>query len=126
VDRDDLGVQAGPGSDLVVNVGPADKAAVWSIRVALISLGASAIGVWIATLSGSIIVLVVGLLAWLVTWPIGVGLAVGALRNSWSSPTPDSLRKKAWLAVGVSIFSMILVITYIIALSVAVNKIVGE
>jgi hypothetical protein len=126
VDRDDLSVQAGPGSDLVVDPKPADKAAVSSIRVALIALGASAVGVWLAMLFGSILLLVLGLLAWLICWPIGVGLAVGALRNAWSSPTPDSLRRKAWLAIGISIFSIILVVTYVIALSVAINKIVGE
>src|SRR6476661_10372131 len=69
VDRDDLGVQAGPGSDLVVDPKPADKAAVSSIRVALIALGASAVGVWLAMLFGSILLLVLGLLAWLICWP---------------------------------------------------------
>jgi hypothetical protein len=111
---------------LVVNPKPADKAASWCIKVALISLGGSAVGVWLATLMGNIIVLLLGLLVWIIAWPVGVGLAVGALRNAWSSPTPDSLRKKAWLGIGISVFSMVLVVTYVIALSVAVNKLIGE
>jgi hypothetical protein len=125
VERDDLGVQAGPRSDLVANPRLADKAAVWSIRVALISLGGAAVGVWIATLAGSILVLIAGLLVWLISWPIAVGLAIGALRNAWSSPNPAPLRKRAWIAIAISAFSMVLVITYIIALSVAINKIAG-
>jgi ABC-type antimicrobial peptide transport system permease subunit len=98
----------------------------WSIRVALISLCGSAVGVWLATLLGSVLALLAGLLAWLVAWPIGVGLAVGALRNAWSSPTPESLRRKAWLGISISVFSLILVLTYIIALSVAANRLLGE
>ena len=92
---------------------------------AIISMAGAGIGVWLATLLGNILLLLLGLLVWLVAWTIGMGLAVGALRNSWSSATPAVVRKKAWLGIGISVVSFALVATYIIALSVAANKLSG-
>ena len=64
------------------------------------------------------------MIGWVLTWAVGMGFAIGALRNAYSSATPGDVRKKAWGAIGISLFSLVLVITYMFALVIAAQRIV--
>jgi hypothetical protein len=104
---------------------PADKASNWAIGAAIASIVCAGAGAGLAVNLGlGLPPLLVGKLGWLVAWAVGMGLAIGALRNAYSSATPGEVRKKGWGAIGISAFSLMLVIVYLFALVIAAQRIV--
>lgn len=105
---------------------PADKAANWALAASFASIVSAGAGAGLAVNLGlGLLVLVLGLLGWLVAWTAGMGLAIGALKNAYSSATPGDVRKKAWGAIAFSAFSLVLVVLYLFALVIAAERITG-
>src|SRR4051812_5052585 len=104
----------------------ADRAANWAIGWAVASIVCAGAGVWLAVgLNLGWPPLVLGLIGWVIAWAVGMGFAIGALRGAYSSTNPGEVRKKSWGAIGLSAFSLVLVITYSFALLIAAQRIEG-
>ncbi|MEO8287859.1 MAG: hypothetical protein ABI670_15630 [Chloroflexota bacterium] len=104
---------------------PADKAATSALIAACASLVFAGLGAGLAVNLGfGILPLLLGMLGWIIAWTVGMGLAIGALRNAYSSANAVMLKRKAWGAIGVCAFSLVLVITYIFALVIAAQRLV--
>lgn len=104
---------------------PADRAANWALGSAIASIVLVGAGTWLAVNLGlGLLPLLLGLVGWVIAWTISIGCALGALKNAYSSLTPGILRKKAWGAIGVSIFSIVLVVAYLFALVIAAQRLV--
>lgn len=102
---------------------PADRAANWALGVAFASIMCAGAGVWLAINFGmGLLPLGLGMLGWVLCWAVGMGFALGALKNAYSSATPGQVRKKAWGAIGISAFSLVLVVLYIFALVIAAQQ----
>lgn len=105
---------------------PADRAANWALGFAIASIVLVGTGAGLAINLGlGLLALLIGLIGWLIAWTISIGCALGALKNTYSSLTPSDLRKKAWGSIGVSVFSLVLVVAYLFALGIAAQRLVG-
>jgi cell division protein FtsX len=103
---------------------PADSASTWALVWAVGSIFVAGTAVWLAAPFG-LPALCAGFAGWVIAWTVGMGLAVGSLRNAWASATPSAVRRKGWGAVGISAFSLILIVLYMFAIVIAANRIVG-
>ncbi len=103
---------------------PADTASTWSLVWAAGSIFVAGIAAWFAGPFG-LPALCAGFVGWLIAWTVGMGLAVGSLRNAWASAAPGTVRRKGWGAVGISAFSLILIVLYMFAIVIAANRIAG-
>jgi hypothetical protein len=77
--------------------------------------------VWLAAPFG-LPALCAGFAGWVIAWTVGMGLARGALRNAWASATPSTVKRKSWGAIGISAFSLIMMVLYIFALAIAAEQ----
>jgi hypothetical protein len=101
----------------------AGKAANWALGMAIASIACAGTGIWLALNFGlGIIPLLLGMLGWTLCLAAGLGFAMGALKLSYGISSPGQVRKKAWGAIGVSAFSLALVVVYVFALAVAVQQ----
>jgi hypothetical protein len=91
---------------------------VWSTG----SIFVAGTAVWLAAPFG-LPALCAGFAGWVIAWTVGMGLAVGALRNAWASAAPSPVRRKSWGAIGISAFSFILIALYIFAVVMAAERI---
>jgi hypothetical protein len=103
---------------------PADTASTWALVWAASSIFVAGTAVWFAAPFG-LPALCAGFAGWVIAWTVGVGLAVGSLRNAWASATPSAVRRKGWGALGISAFSFILIVLYVFAIVIAANRIAG-
>ena len=101
---------------------PADTASTWALVWSAGSIFVAGTAVWLAWPFG-LPALCVGLAGWVITWTVGMGLAVGSLRNAWASATPTTVRRKGWGAIGISAFSFIVLVVYTVAIVIAANRI---
>ena len=102
---------------------PADTASTWALVWATGSIFVAGTAVWLAAPFG-LPALCAGFAGWLVALTVGLGLAVGSLRNAWASATPSTVRRKSWGAIGISAFSLILIVAYIFAVVIAARRVV--
>jgi hypothetical protein len=86
------------------------------------SIFAAGTAVWFAGPFG-LPALCAGFAGWLIAWTVGMGLARGALRNAWASATPTTVRRKGWGAIGISAFSLVMIVLYVFALVIAAEQI---
>jgi hypothetical protein len=101
---------------------PADSASTWALVWAIGSIFVAGTAVWFAAPFG-LPALCAGFAGWVIAWTVGMGLAVGSLRNAWASATPSIVRRKGWGAIGVSAFSLVLIVLYIFAVALAAEQI---
>jgi hypothetical protein len=101
---------------------PADTASTWALVWASGSIFVAGTAVWLAAPLG-LPALCAGFAGWVIAWTVGMGLARGALRNSWASETPSTVKRKSWGAIGISAFSLIMMVLYIFALVIAAEQI---
>lgn len=90
----------------------------WSVG----SIFVAGTAVWLAASFG-LPALCAGFAGWVIAWTVGMGLARGALRNAWASATPSTVKRKSWGAIGISAFSLIMMVLYVFALVIAAEQI---
>ena len=100
---------------------PADRAANSSIWFALGSVAAFWLGVFFTNFAG-ILAFLAGLVVWLGTWTASVGLAIGAIRNSFSSATPSRTRTRAIAALVFGGAGLVVVCFFIFSLLEGIRR----
>lgn len=100
---------------------PADRASRASLWLSISSFASLGLSVWLAQLVG-VISCNIGPFVWLILWTTGVGLAYAALRNAWSSQTPDKVNKWAWSALALSVLNLALSLAFV----GAINNLAGR
>jgi hypothetical protein len=101
----------------------AGRAANWALGMSIASIAFAGVGVWLAVTFGlGIIPLLLGLLGWALCLAVGMGFAMGALKIAAGIVAPGQARMKAWSAIGLSAFSLVLVVLYIFALVLAIQQ----
>ena len=100
---------------------PADRAAVWSLRVAFLSIVAAGLGLWFANFFG-IMACNIGLLFWWLLWIAAIVLAVSALRGAYASQTPEIVRRRAKVSLVVCGVNMVLSLGFLWWLAQAVER----
>lgn len=106
-----------------IDQAPADSASTWALVWATGSIFIAGTAVWLSAPFG-LPALCAGFAGWLITLTLGLGLAVGSLRNAWASATPSTVKRKSWGAIGISAFSLMLIVAYLFAIVVAAQQIV--
>ena len=108
-------------SDVAVDEVPADKAARGGLWLAIASFASLGLSVWLAQFVG-VIACNVGTFVWLGLWTGGVGLAYAAIKNGWSSRTPEKVKRLAWSALAISAINLVMAVAYL----GAVNNFAGS
>ncbi|HET9496543.1 MAG TPA: hypothetical protein VFR15_20130 [Chloroflexia bacterium] len=103
---------------------PADTASTWALVWSVGSIFVAGTAVWFAAPFG-LPALCAGFAGWVIAWTVGMGLARGALRNAWASATPSTVKRKSWGAIGISAFSLVMIVLYTFALVIAAEQITG-
>jgi hypothetical protein len=101
---------------------PADTSSTWALVWAAVSIFVAGSAVWLAAPFG-LPALCAGFAGWVIAWTVGVGLAVGSLRNAWASAAPGTVKRKSWGAIGIAAFSLVMIVAYMFAIVIAANRI---
>ena len=100
---------------------PADNAAIWSLRVALFSVFVLWLSIWLPHFVGPL-ACTLGIVSWLATWAIGVGLAVKALLNAWSATHQELAKRRAIVSLIISGMNLLLAGAFLYLVSRAVEE----
>ncbi len=94
---------------------PSDRAANTAFRLSVLALVAIGGSVWVSNLLLWSAAFYLGFALWLILWTVSIGLSIGALRNSDISMNAGLLRRRAWAALGVDLFNLVLVCAFLFA-----------